>query len=153
MQREVRFEAGYDYREEDKDKPRGKHRGQHGLQIRFLLRGDEVAEGIVQFLVYTDWLPTWVVSQGPPWKEKMVQPTSIPSIRDMFPMAADLGHHWPVPTYEGESSMNCDLLEGGTCYYDGSGLNAEPVLAALLTEGDAGVWKILEDYYQSLVTG
>lgn len=43
--------------------------------------------------------------------------------------------------------MDCCYLEQGFCFYDGSGLNAEPVMAALFTGGDEAVWSALEDYY------
>ena len=70
----------------------------------------------------------------------------------LFPMAADLGHHWRTPPYEDCMSMDCDILEGRTsCFYDGSGLNAEPVMAALFTDGHDGVWRALDAYYASLV--
>jgi hypothetical protein len=48
-------------------------------------------------------------------------------------------------------SDDCDIL-GGKCYYDGSGLNAEPVYELLLREGSDGVWKSLGEYYNECFT-
>lgn len=134
--REVQFQAGYDHRDQ-------REGGCHGLQIRFVLRG---SEGAVQFLIYTDWLPSWVCdgSFGKTFKHPP-SPTY-----DLFPMAADLGYHWPTPRYEGQEERDCDLLPSGKCFYDGSGLNAELVMAELLTGGGEAVWKHLADYYESL---
>lgn len=144
LRREVRFEAGYDHSDEDKDKPRGRRRGCHGLQIRFLLHGDD---GTIQFLLYTDWLPSWASADE--WHP--VKPQPIPALHDKFPMAADLGHHWDTSTYEGEKSMDeCDVRPGGKCFYDGSGLRAEPVLAVLLKDGSDGVWAALEAEYEAV---
>lgn len=64
-------------------------------------------------------------------------------------MPTDLGYHSPKPMYEGQSKMEgkCELVEGGVCYYDGSGLNAYPVMKRLVAEGEDGVWAALTDYY------
>lgn len=143
MKREVLFHQGYDYRATDLDRPPGKRRGCHGLSIVFLLRGPL---GAVQFKMGTEWLPTWV--QEGRWGPT-VKPDPNPRLRDHYPTAVDLGHHWKTPLYDGEARMECDYLKQGYCFYDGSGLNAEPVMARLLTEGSDGVWSELEDYYKS----
>ncbi len=132
LRREVRFEAGYDKVAEGK--------GRHGMQIRFLLHGQS---GAVQFLMYTDWLPGDAPSIGH-YREAAGRKSA-----DMFPMAADLGHHWRSAPYEGCEHGPCDVVDGG-CYYDGSSLNAERLLAVLFDEGDEGVWRELGDYYVSL---
>jgi len=38
----------------------------------------------------------------------------------------------------------------GGCQYDGSSLNAERIYNVLLEEGDLGVWRELETYYNRL---
>lgn len=43
----------------------------------------------------------------------------------------------------------CEYLDGHACYYDGSTLNAERIYQVLLTEGSAGVWRELREYYDS----
>jgi hypothetical protein len=144
LRREVRFDPGYDHREDDKGKPSGQRRGQHGMQIRFLLHGDL---GTVQFVLGTDWVPTHVVDG--PWGKKLDRSKDPAVVRcaGLFPMPVDLGHHWRTPVYEGEYQRDhCEWIDG-PCFYDGSGLNADPVAVALFTEGDAGVWRHLEAYY------
>jgi hypothetical protein len=42
---------------------------------------------------------------------------------------------------------DCDLL-GGDCYYDGSSLNADPVLEVLIEKGIEGVYEYLIQYYE-----
>jgi hypothetical protein len=105
--------------------------------MKFLLRGPK---GVVQFLLYTGWqLPH-------------VQAEFDRKGYDSKPMAADLGYHSPVPFYEDQTptTESCGYLGGKPCYYDGSGLQAEPVFERLLREGDAGVWAALEDFYANI---
>lgn len=67
------------------------------------------------------------------------------------PSARDLGYHSPVQMYDGQEPISdaCEFLpDGGACFYDGSGLNAQKVMARLIREGLPGVWWELEDYYR-----
>jgi len=70
----------------------------------------------------------------------------------MFPMPADLGVHSLKPQYKDHEpvSSRCDLLKGKPCYYDGSGLNASDAFYALINGGDEGLWKFLDEYYESV---
>lgn len=145
MRRELRFEPGYDYRSEDADKPANAQRGAHGLNIRFLVHG---ASGTVQFLLYTGWLPSWV--------HVGVTLTTVKHeasrVDDLYPMAADFGHHWDTPTYsDAEPMMPCEFRPTNQCYYDGSSLRAERLLGVLLTQGHEAVWTALESEYAALV--
>ncbi|HEY7009066.1 MAG TPA: hypothetical protein VH395_09010 [Jatrophihabitantaceae bacterium] len=136
--REVLFEAGYDYRAEDANKPFGQKRGAHGLNIRFLLHRPR---GTVQFLIFTHWLPGTV---GP------IGEIPLQRLAPVGPMAADLGYHWDEAHYDDQPQQQCDVRPSGSCFYDGSGLNAQPVFAALLEHGDEAVWALLRDYYDEL---
>lgn len=70
-------------------------------------------------------------------------------------MAMDLGYHSPRPLYSGHRAMSepgeCDAFRGplrnATCYYDGSTMNAEPVLELLHRSGEDAVWEYLRQYY------
>lgn len=122
--RQVLFEPGYSRRQEGY--------GVHGMHIRFVM---VAPAGAVQFTLNTGWVPG----------EKMS-----PRTADYYPSAWDLGYHWPQPQYAGQTQMEeCDLL-GGPCYYDGSGLNAEPVMEAFIRAGADAVWDALDDYYRHL---
>lgn len=136
--RRIEFEPGYDC---VSDYPTcwntmggGRH-GRHGMNLRFLLIAEE---GAVQFLMYaSDWLPGSV---------------DFGSTKDgmnlVGTMAADLGHHWTRPVYEGQEAQGaCEYLHGATCFYDGSGLNAGPVMDRFFREGLDAVWDSLEDYH------
>lgn len=101
-------------------------------EMRFHLIGPK---GAVQFVcltgVYTDDVDT---SSWEPWMKQ--------------PSAMDLGYHSPKPRYDGQKRMpKCELLGEDACYYDGSTLNAEPVLQRFLAEGEEGVWDELLRYY------
>lgn len=131
LRRETRWEPAFDRVEEGY--------GVHGVNCRWLLFGDQ---GVVQFLIYTNW--------------------NLPEVRARLererfehlfcrPLAADFGHHWSTPTYEGEQTMNtCDLLPEGKCFYDGSGLYAKKVLDRLISEGSEAVWSEMEAEYARL---
>ena len=141
LTRSITFEPAYDRR----DPNPSKNYGIHGVVIRFVLKGDK---GAVQFVLSTNWQLPHVTEErkghaydsidgDPHWMER--------------PMPADLGYHSPVPRYAGQTCLSetCPVLNG-PCYYDGSTLNAEPVFARLLSEGDAGVWEALADYYHAV---
>jgi hypothetical protein len=67
------------------------------------------------------------------------------------PQAWDLGYHSPKPMYDGHEPQthDCDLI-GGTCYYDGSGLNAQRLIQPFLDGGSDAVWRELKDFYRSV---
>lgn len=124
VRRPVEFTPGYDKRTEGY--------GVHGMSIRFLAVGEA---GAVQFVMNTGWVP------GLP-----ARPAGL------YPYAVDLGYHWPTSRYEGMSRFeDCDVLGDGGCFYDGSGLNAEPVMQAFIRDGEPAVWAALENYYADLV--
>lgn len=135
FERRVDLHAAYDKRNPD---PR-KNYGIHGVDMRMYLIGQE---GVVQFVLYTNWHLPHVEAEFDARPE-----------RDRWldrPMPADLGYHSKTPMYEGHEPMeDCDLL-GCRCYYDGSGLNAERIYGVLLKEGSDGVWRELESYYRDV---
>lgn len=119
--------------------------GIHGLEIRFILKGQK---GAIQFVLYTNWHLPHVTKElkarqyeaidgDPHWMER--------------PTPADFGYHAYTPQYEGQTRMGaCAVLPDAPrgCYYDGSSLRAEPVYHRLLAGGDAGVWAALEEEYK-----
>lgn len=133
FERVVTLSPAFDRRS---DNPR-KNYGIHGVELRMILKGPL---GATQFLLFTNWqLPHVTKEHDHDLKHILCRP-----------MPADLGYHSPKPQYDGQTSLPCDLLPGGRCYYDGSGLNAEDVYTTLLTEGSDGVWKRLEEYYREM---
>ena len=139
FERIVEFRPAFDKRDPDP----AKNYGIHGVDLRMVLRGEL---GAVQFLLYTNWqLPhVTLEAQSQPIRDRIDL-----KIRWM-PLPADLGYHSPTPKHEGQEERDCDLLPGGKCYYDGSGLNAQRIYETLLRAGSDGVWKELEEYYSEL---
>lgn len=123
----VMFETGYN--------DRGGQHGVHGMDIRFLLRGPN---GAIQFVMTTGWVPG----------DRGVDPT----VAHLFPMGMDLGYHAHSPQRDDhvQDRRECPYLDGRPCFYDGSPLNAEPVLKAFITRGDVAVWEALREYHDSL---
>lgn len=128
LRREITFSPAFDKRDPDPCK----NYGIHGCDLRMHLIGER---GAVQFVLYTDWhLPH--VDRELRAKGSKLSPTP-----------ADLGYHSFIPLYEGQCEQaKCNVL-GCKCFYDGSGLNAEPIYEILLREGSEGVWTALESYY------
>jgi len=137
--REITIEPAFDRRNTDSEK----NYGVHGCNLRFVLKG---SLGAVQFLLMTNWHLPHVTKE---FLQKPVNDLIEIAVR-FLPMPADLGYHSPKPMYKGQKSMGpCKYLNGKPCYYDGSGLNAEPVFELMLKEGSEGVWKKLEEYYKA----
>jgi len=125
----VVFEPGYN------DPTTGPHSyGRHGMQLRFLLVGPL---GATTFLMFTPFVPG-TIAHG--------------SIENGHTMAADLGHHWATPTYEGESTYECEYIPGGMCYYDGSGLRADRALTVFVEDGIDALWALLRSEYDAIAS-
>ena len=133
--REIEMNPAFDKRHED---PTTSY-GIHCVALPFILK-DDTGKGAVQFMLFTGWYLPHVEKEF----------TNHPH-RDTFfkPMPADKGFHSPHRIYKRQKSMTkkCPYLNGKPCYYDGSGLNAEPLYQILLKEGSEGVWKALEKYW------
>jgi len=141
FERSVAFEPGHDCirfecvngSPDCKPGAGGSH-GIHGMQIRWILKGEK---GAVQFLLFAGWLP---------------EPTQLDFSKVRPAMPADLGYHAREPHYAGHSSTKCDLL-GAECYSDGSGLNAHEPFRILCNEGGEALWEFLESYYHCVFEG
>lgn len=131
----VQFQPAYDRRDTDP----AKNYGITDVRILFVLKG---AKGATQFMMSTGWyLPPVAVELQDKGRASLMQPRGW-----------DLGYHSPVPRYEDQLciSEECPYVEGGKCYYDGSGLAADPILDALLIGGSDAVWEALEKEYHEL---
>lgn len=141
FERIVTIHPAFDRRHSDPKK----NYGIHGCELRMILKGPE---GATQFLLFTNWQLPHVTEET---LARCVMGEDRIGLKVSFlPNPADKGYHWSKPQYEGQSAMKCDLLPGGECYYDGSGLNAEDTFQTLLKEGSEGVWRELAEFYQEL---
>lgn len=141
----VEITPAYDRRHAD---PKQNY-GVHGVEMRFLLK--KAGVGAVQFLLSTGWqLPhiTEETDRRTLGKVQRGEPIAVDLHCFYQPMAVDRGYHSLTPRYPGQTAReNCPYLNGATCYYDGSGLNAQVVFDAMLSEGDQGLWRELEYYF------
>lgn len=145
MERRLAFEVGFDHRAFPDACGGGGH-GQHGMTMRWLLIGPR---GVVQWVANMhNWVPGNIrcgdVGSGVPISLVPANP------RFGDTSATDLGYHSPKPLWEGQEewgTRECSLLPEGYCYYDGSGMNAEPILEAFLAHGPHAVWTALARYY------
>lgn len=132
--KEITMSAAFDKR----DPNPSKNYGIHGVEIRFVLKGEL---GATQFVIYTDWQLPHVQKEGKSMSK--ILPDRIQ------PMGANIGYHSPKPMYEGQSAMGqCNIL-GCECYYDGSSLQADEFIPEFLAGGSDAVWKKLEEVYHS----
>lgn len=135
FERIVEVEGAYDHL--------GKGGGIGACRIRFILKGPL---GAVQFMVGTNWYMPSAQAHL-----KRVRGANGWSERDfaMQPDGWDVGCHSPKPMYEGQPSRDdCNLLPGGTCYYDGSGLQADEWVPDFVAGGTDWLWPRLETEYR-----
>jgi len=122
--------------------------GQHCVDMLWLLNGPL---GVVQFRLFTGWGIQVIGQPTLGWKELSMSRPRYHSVEEheaiSAPMPADIGYHSPKPMYEGQTAMDCNLIPGGKCYYDGSTLHANRYFAILVHEGGEALWKALEEYY------
>lgn len=144
-------DAAWDKRDPDPKK----NYGVHGVELSFYLVGPA---GGVQFKLSTGWLLPETVGVDKPFDWRNISSHDYArnldaQSRGLFPMPVDLGYHARVPLYENQplTAKDCPIIDG-PCYYDGSGLNAEPVFEVFLREGSPGVWGALQDYYDRTFT-
>lgn len=148
MEKLIKFYPAFDKRNPEP----GKNYGIHGVDLRMILKGDK---GVVQFVLYTNWMLPHVTKEMDRRTLKEAREGTLNDISlwcTYHPQPADLGYHSPVPMYEGQNvcSESCEYLDGKPCYYDGSGLNAESIYEVLLKEGSDGVWRELKDFYKNV---
>jgi hypothetical protein len=148
MERRIGFEVGYDHTEFPEECGGGGH-GRHGMTMAFILIGPS---GAVQWKInMLNWYPGNVAHLDIPATEPISAVPANPRLGDT--MAIDLGYHSPKPRWEGQEEyghMECHLLPEGSCFYDGSGLNAVPILEAFLSHGPMAVWAALARYYSAV---
>jgi hypothetical protein len=135
--RVIEFEVGFDHWT-DKAKYGCDH-GQHGMQMRFVLIG---SEGAVQWLSgFQDMVPGNV---------DIIDNVKYRGTTGTVFSGWDLGYHWNTKQYDGMSEFDCTYTESGHCYYDGSGIAGGNLVPIFLSEGPAGIWQQLEEYYEEL---
>ena len=103
---------------------------------------DGKAVFLIREQVWTDHDCRWYV-KGPGLVVQFVQ---VCAGHKWLPV--DLGYHANVAMWQGQKGDFCDLLPGGMCYYDGSGLTADIVGKGLRENGAEWVWEYLERYWE-----
>lgn len=151
MERITKFSSGHDcvkfecINDSDRCAPgKGGSHGKSGLSIIFISKGDA---GAVQFVIYTGWVPQLTKPDSIGWRSVENWGNSV--------MPADLGYHSKKELYEGQDVMqeSCEYCDGQPCYYDGSGLNANDAMYALVNGGSEALWIFLDAYYEHTFNG
>ena len=135
FERIVTCSPAFDKRSKDPKK----NYGIGGMQIKFLLKGPL---GIIQFLISTGWFLPETQRQNREW-----QYDHDVKFDKINPEGWDIGYHSPKPMYNDHTSMDCDLMPSGKCYYDGSSLRATEMITDFLAGGTEWLWKELEEEY------
>lgn len=129
----IDFQPAFDRR----DPNPAKNYGIGSMRMTFILLGPK---GAVQWMISTEWFTESARQHLASFSREHARPHE--------PRAWDLGYHAKEPQYEGqEGRQDCHLLEGGTCYYDGSGLNAELLTERFIAEGVDYLWPALHAEY------
>jgi hypothetical protein len=134
FKKEIHFEPGFDRRDPDPNK----NYGIRALGVGFYLIGEKAT---IQFKFSTGMYPKHLYAE---WHNKNKCYNEWPDY-----MASDIGYHAYEPQYEGQEpiSQECHWTQGKPCYYDGSGLQADKFLEALMADGEDKVWEMMEEYY------
>ncbi len=113
--------------------------GSHGKGTVTMLASVKGDLGAVSFSLYTGWEVE----------------TDYSSHSDYISiMPADLGYHARDSQYEGQTvKESCHFLDGQSCYYEGSNLNAYGPYRILTGHSEEAFWKFLEEYYLSVFHG
>ncbi len=148
FERIIKFSLPYDKRTED---PNTSY-GIGAMRIWFILKGKK---GAVQIVMGTEfYLPRtvheYLNSNNPYWKNLMTESDG----SDKKPFKCwDVGFHSKKrPDYMDTSNkQECNIL--GKCYYDGSSLRGDndKVDEIFMEEGEEGILKYLEKYYQEII--
>lgn len=143
FERRIEMSPSFDKRSED--------HGIGAVRIWFYLIGPK---GAVQWQIGTNW---YVPSAQEHLRS--LPPSIINSLENGLgggryqPQAWDLGFHAREPRYyqdkDSPTHEHCDVLDG-PCWYDGSSLNAEPLIQPFLEGGSEAVWKKLAQYYHEV---
>lgn len=104
-----------------------------GVRCWMILKGKR---GAVQFGFSTGIYLPHVLEE---WKHKDYTPE---------PKGLNVGCHSPKPMYEGQTTMECDLLPNGKCYYDESSLRAKKWFKIFIEKGGDEIWKLLKQEYR-----
>lgn len=135
MEKIIKFKPAYDKRHEDPNK----NYGTHGMDLIFALKGKL---GATSFIICTNWHLKYVQDEF----DRRSNP-DFPHL-SCHPQPVDLGYHSPTRVYGfGEPVESCELLDGKSCYCDGSTLNAIDLFDKFVAEGEDIVWKTLEEIY------
>lgn len=144
---EVRLIPSYDNRETDRGG------GACGVKLYFILRGPGAA---LTFKVITDWMARpltepfdWDAPK--PWPRASEPGCDKGHVRTL--MDAGVSLHCPAKAKEWWLGPNeCDVLGGLPCYGDTGMLVGAPVLAAMVAEGDEGLWREMREIYDAWMT-
>lgn len=147
FERIIRFNPAFDKRHAEDNK----NYGIGSVTIIFILKGHH---GAVQVMINTDWfLPATIKEYKKIGNKGKCPPTNLRDKEDYLD-CWDVGFHAKVkPSYmEYSNENNCDILDSGKCYYDGSGTKGhdDKVIKILLEKGSDGIWKYLEKYYKGV---
>ncbi len=145
--------AGYDYRDDPDDK-----RGCCGLELIFILRAPD--GGGITWELLTGWMarpvrePGWSIfaRRAPKRGTKPgldIASTGMPQA-DLLAGPVDL--HYPSKMHDwwlGPDDGCRVIAGGGVCWGDRGYMVGDRVLEALVTDGDAGVWRELLEIYRA----
>ncbi|MBU0959822.1 MAG: hypothetical protein KKB31_07785 [Nanoarchaeota archaeon] len=140
FERIVTMAPAFDRRNQDPSR----NYGIQGVDLRMVLKGPD---GVVQFLLYTNWMLPHVQDE----MDSKPLDTRFPYVFHK-PLPADVGYHSKVPRYEGHEPAHdyqCPYTDG-VCYRDGSVLAAKDMYRVLCERGSDGVWEELESYYHKI---
>ena len=137
FERIVKVIPAYDKRDTDPNK----NYGIHGAHLLFVLKG---ILGAVAFDIGTNWYLPHVADEIRS-KDRFYDNKS-----SFEPTAYSIGYHSPKPMYEDQSmsAVECEYLDGKSCYFGDNILYADVPFKILISEGSEAMWAWMENYYK-----
>ena len=137
FERIVKVSPAYDRRDPDPHK----NYGIHGAHLLFVLKGEL---GAVAFDIGTNWYLPHVA-------EELRGKEHLYSGKSFFePTPYSIGYHSPKPMYEDHSmsAVECEYLDGKSCYFGDNVTYSEVPFKILISEGSEAMWAWMENYYK-----
>ena len=137
FERIVKVTPAYDRRDPDPHK----NYGIHGAHLLFVLKGEF---GAVAFDIGTNWYLPHVA-------DELRHNEYLYSGKSFFePTPYSIGYHSPKPMYEDHhmSAVECEYLDGKSCYFGDSVTYSDVPFKILVSEGSEAMWAWMENYYK-----
>ncbi len=138
MKKEIKFYPAWDKRSTESHK----NYGIQGTILHFIVSDEKGASDLTVDL-------NWYLPQNR--EIDLCEMEVYPSTYWQKPLPINLGHHSPIRLHEWEFKRDsCEILARKPCYSSVSALDADKYFEILVSEGQEGLFKALEEYHKEI---